>query len=146
MSITVRTIQHEDKTRWLDLFDQYVTFYEADVPATVIELTWQRLIQQAGGMIGFCAVDADGEVQGIATAIFHPSTWSATSYCYLEDLFVDPKRRGDGIGRALIAAVHAEAQRRGADRTYWTTAETNTTARRLYDQVGELTPFVQYRK
>jgi GNAT superfamily N-acetyltransferase len=146
MPIIVRPIEPADKVRWLDLFSQYITFYEEVVPAAVIELTWQRLSQQADGMIAFSALDQTGEIQGIATAIFHRSTWSATHYCYLEDLFVDPAQRGRGTGRALIDAVNTEATRRGADRTYWATAATNTTARRLYDQVGELTPFVQYRK
>jgi GNAT superfamily N-acetyltransferase len=146
MPIIVRLIEPSDKVRWLELFSQYITFYEAVVPAAVIELTWQRLCQQADGMIAFSALDQSGEIQGIATAIFHRSTWSETHYCYLEDLFVDPARRAKGTGRALIEAVSTEATRRGADRTYWATAATNTTARCLYDQVAELTPFVQYRR
>lgn len=144
MSIIVRSIEPSDKVRWLDLFGQYITFYQATVPADVIELTWQRLIGQSDGMIGFSAVDENGEILGLATAIFHRSTWSATTYCYLEDLFVDSERRGGGIGRALIEAVSAEAGRRGASRTYWATAASNDTARRLYDRVAHLSPFVQY--
>lgn len=146
MPITVRPIQSADKARWLDLFSQYITFYQATVPADVIELTWQRLIGQSDGMIGFSAVDENGEILGLATAIFHRSTWSATTYCYLEDLFVDSEVRGGGIGRALIEAVSAEAGRRAASRTYWATAASNDTARHLYDRVAHLSPFVLYQR
>jgi ribosomal protein S18 acetylase RimI-like enzyme len=145
MPITVRAIEAGDKTRWLDLFEQYINFYEETVAADTVELTWQRLLAKADGMLGLAAVKSTGEVAGIAHSVFHRSTWSATTYCYLEDLFVDPTQRGGGIGRALIDAVTTEAAQRGADRTYWVTAATNATARRLYDQVAELTPFVQYR-
>jgi GNAT superfamily N-acetyltransferase len=146
MTITVRPVEPRDKERWLDLFAQYITFYEETVSPGIVALTWQRLVTQSDNMMGFAALDASGAIAGIAAIVFHRSTWSATYYCYLEDLFVDPACRGAGVGRALIEAVYAEAERRGADRTYWATAGTNVTARRLYDDVGVLTPFVQYRR
>ena len=146
MTISVRPLAQGDKDAWLNLFRQYIAFYEEAVAEHVIELTWQRLAHQADGMMGFSAADAAGNLAGIAVIIFHRSSWAATHYCYLEDLFVAPAARGAGAGRALIKAVYAEADRRGASRTYWVTAGTNAAARRLYDNVGTLTPFVQYRR
>jgi GNAT superfamily N-acetyltransferase len=146
MTITIRPLQAGDKDQWIDLFWQYIAFYEENVAPDVVELTWQRLIRQADNMMGFSALAADGSIAGIAAIVFHRSTWSVANYCYLEDLFVAPNQRGVGIGRALIEAVYAEAGKRGADRTYWVTAGNNATARRLYDNVATLTPFVQYRR
>lgn len=97
-------------------------------------------------MMALIAVEDAGRAIGIAALVFHRSTWSATWYCYLEDLFVAPEARGLGVGRALIEATYAEADRRGADRTYWATQETNATARKLYDRIGKLSEFVQYRR
>ncbi len=146
MTVHVRQIEARDEVSWLELFRSYIAFYEESVADDVIALTWQRLLVRGDGMAGLVAVDdADGPT-GLANLVFHRSTWSPTSYCYLEDLFVDPKVRGGGVGQALIEAAYAEADRRGATRTYWATAETNATARRLYDRIGELTPFVQYRR
>ncbi|MCP5458255.1 MAG: GNAT family N-acetyltransferase [Gammaproteobacteria bacterium] len=51
-----------------------------------------------------------------------------------------------GVGRALIEAVYAAGDARGADQVYWLTQESNAAARRLYDRVGQLTPFVKYRR
>ena len=73
-------------------------------------------------------------------------TGSITNRCYLEDLFVSPDARGLGAGRALIEAVYAAADAAGADQVYWLTAHSNETARKLYDRVGRLTPFVKYRR
>ncbi|HEX3868946.1 MAG TPA: GNAT family N-acetyltransferase, partial [Pirellulales bacterium] len=97
-------------------------------------------------MTALIAIDEEGQAVGIAAMVFHRSTWSVNWYCYLEDLFVAPGTRGLGVGRALIEAVYAEADRRGADRTYWATQDHNATARKLYDRLGTLTEFVQYRR
>lgn len=143
--IEVRAIRQSDEVRWRQLFDGYIIFYQAEVPDAVIRLTFARLIAGAEGMAGLVATDAAGTAVGLAHLVFHRSTWSPTWYCYLEDLYVDPVVRGAGIGRALIEATYAEAARRGASRTYWATQDGNAAARRLYDRVGVLTEFVQYR-
>ncbi|HEU0317849.1 MAG TPA: GNAT family N-acetyltransferase, partial [Solirubrobacteraceae bacterium] len=67
-------------------------------------------------------------------------------YCYLEDLFVARAARGGGAGRALIEAVYAAADARGADRVYWHTQEFNAPARSLYDTVGRRTSFIVYTR
>lgn len=146
MTICTRELQPADEVRWRALFKGYVEFYEADVAADVIDVTWQRVLSKSDGMFGIVAEDGAGAIAGFAVCVLHRSSWSKTWYCYLEDLFVDQAVRGHGIGRALIEAVYAEADARGASRTYWVTAENNATARTLYDQVAELSPFVQYRR
>ncbi len=146
MVITVRPLAERDEARWRELFDGYVRFYEEDVPAEIVDLTWHRLLHQNDNMAGLVAVDEADRVVGFAALVFHRSTWSPTWYCYLEDLFVDLAVRGKGVGQALIEATYAEADRRGASRTYWATQAGNATARRLYDRVAVLTEFVQYRR
>jgi GNAT superfamily N-acetyltransferase len=59
---------------------------------------------------------------------------------------VDPARRNQGAGRALIEAVYREADARGCTRTYWATQEFNYRARALYDQLATKSVFVQYRR
>ena len=51
-----------------------------------------------------------------------------------------------GAGRGLIEAVYAAADARGADQVYWLTQADNETARRLYDRVARLTPFIKYQR
>lgn len=144
--VDVRPVVASDEQAWLKLFRDYIAFYKADVPDEIIALTWRRLLNQEDHMMALAAVDDAGEIVGIATMVFHRSTWSSTWYCYLEDLFVASEARGLGAGRALIEGVYAEADRRGANRTYWATQDHNATARKLYDRIGTLTDFVQYRR
>jgi len=146
MSVRVRPVTEADFPAWLDLFRAYIAFYEESVPDDVIDATWRRIVSSSDNMCGLIAESGDGRALGIANLVFHRSTWSSTWYCYLEDLFVAPEVRGEGVGGALIEATYAEADRRGASRTYWATKEDNRVARTLYDRVGVLTEFVQYRR
>ncbi|MBS0269052.1 MAG: GNAT family N-acetyltransferase [Proteobacteria bacterium] len=146
MTVGVRPIVASDEQAWVRLFRDYIAFYKATVPEDVIAQTWRRLLKQEDNMMALIARDDKGQALGIAAFVFHRSTWSLTWYCYLEDLFVAPEARGQGVGRALIEATYAEADRRGVNRTYWATQDDNATARKLYDRVGQLTEFVQYRR
>ena len=60
------------------------------------DATFARLCEPDGDLVGLLAVDPDGRALGLAHLVFHPSTWTETPYCYLEDLFVDRAGRGSG--------------------------------------------------
>jgi GNAT superfamily N-acetyltransferase len=140
----IRALAAGDRPRWNELWAGYLEFYECELPAAITELDWKRLMDPAQPLSGLVAVAGD-RVVGFVHYHFHLSTWSATTYCYLEDLFVDPRARGSGAGRALIEAVYAAAAREHATRVYWHTRADNKTARSLYDKVARVSPFVQYR-
>ena len=145
--IAVRKLTPRYKLAWLPMFKGYIEFYKSSIADDVIEETWLRLLSGAEGLhVGLVAVDGRDTPIGLAHVLFHRSTWSKTWYCYLEDLFVDPEIRAQGIGKQLIEAVYREADARGATRTYWTTQESNYRARGLYDQMATKSPFVQYRR
>lgn len=146
MSISIRSLRANDREQWLQLWRGYLTFYESDVPADVTDLTWSRILDPEAPIHGLCAVDEDGRLLGIVHYLFHPVTWAAGPRCYLEDLFTAAEARGRGAGRALIQAVYAAADARGADQVYWLTQDTNATARHLYDKVARATPFIKYRR
>jgi ribosomal protein S18 acetylase RimI-like enzyme len=73
---------------------------------------------------------------GLALMRFRPSLWSETLDCYLEELYVVPHRRGQGLGRALMEAAMDHARERGAGYMDLGTAETDTAARALYEKLG----------
>jgi ribosomal protein S18 acetylase RimI-like enzyme len=145
MNTTVRSLQPADRERWNELWRGYLQFYKHDLPADLTELTWRRLLDPAHPFQGFAALDGE-RIAGIVHFHVHASTWARFGYCYLEDLFVDPACRGQGLGRTLIEAVYRAADEQGAERVYWHTENTNDRAQHLYRQVAELTPFVQFRR
>jgi len=144
MAVTVRNLHVNDESRWRQLWQGYLTFYECpDLEPRVTAHTWSMLVGDRADVFGFVAEDESGQVVGFVHGVEHANTWVDRSICYLEDLFVDPTVRGQGTGRALIDAVLAKAQDQGWDQVYWRTA-TGNPARKLYDQVAETIDFVTY--
>jgi GNAT superfamily N-acetyltransferase len=143
---TIRRLAPADEAAWRPLWAACLAFYGTSRPAEQVALTFRRLTE--GGTSPFRAFVAElgQRMVGIAHAIFHPTCWEPRATCYLQDLFTAPEARGAGVGRALIAAVHAEATREGADKVYWLTAENNYPGRTPYDRVATRTPFIVYRK
>lgn len=144
--VTVRALQQDDRHGWQSLWDAYNAFYRHVPSDEVTDATFSRLCGQSHGFFALMAFDSAQRPVGLAHAVLHPSTWTTASYCYLEDLYVDRRARGAGVGRALIEATYAEADARGAVRVYWHTQEYNAAARSLYDQLAQRTSFVVYRR
>lgn len=144
-AIRIRPLTPEDRAQWAPLWAGYLRFYRQRLPDAVTDGVFTRLADPEQQPYGLVA-EFDGTLVGLAHYLFHPSTWSLTDICYLEDLFVDPTRRGLGAGRQLIEAVYGAADRAGAERVYWMTQEFNADARALYDTIGRRTSFIRYEK
>jgi GNAT superfamily N-acetyltransferase len=71
--------------------------------------------------------------EGFALFRIRPSLWAKAGDAYLEELYVIPKRRGQGIGGALLDAAVEAARAAGANHFELTTGETDTEARALYE-------------
>ncbi len=73
---------------------------------------------------------------GIAVMRLRPALWARGLEAYLQELYVVPALRGQGIGRALLEATMDEARRAGAVGIDLNTGETDTEARGLYESAG----------
>ena len=146
MSILVRSLRREDEAEWRRLWRAYLAFYETELPEEIYATYFERLLgddpQDYHGLVA----EMDGRIVGLTHYLFHRHGWKIENVCYLQDLYADPDVRGSGVGRALIEAVYAAADDAGAPAVYWLTLEFNATARRLYDRIGEATPFIEYQR
>jgi GNAT superfamily N-acetyltransferase len=73
---------------------------------------------------------------GFAVFFHNFSTWTGKRGMYLEDLFVKPKFRKAGIGRALLETVAKIAVERGCARYQWMVLDWNEPAIGFYKKLG----------
>ncbi|MFI5732898.1 GNAT family N-acetyltransferase [Kribbella sp. NPDC051587] len=140
-ALTIGPLQSADREAWEHLFAGYNEFYgRPTMPDGFYDHAWVRFQRDELHALG---ARLDEHLVGIAHFLTHASTTAADS-CYLQDLFTAPEARGQGAARALIAAVATWATDHGCSRLYWSTHESNATARRLYDQVAENRGFILY--
>jgi GNAT superfamily N-acetyltransferase len=90
-------------------------------------------------------VKADAEVlmailgptaAGFAVFFHNYSTWWGRRGLYLEDLFVQPELRGQGIGKALLRALAQVAKERDCARMEWSVLDWNQPAIDFYRSLG----------
>jgi GNAT superfamily N-acetyltransferase len=142
-TIAIRDPRPADEAAWRDLWAAYNAFYETAVPEAVTARTWQRILDPESPIFGRLAV-ANDDVAGFSICVLHEGTWVVRTICYLEDLFVAPKFRGQGLGRMLIADLVQRARAKRWSRLYWHTRDDNP-ARRLYDEFTKADRFVRYK-
>lgn len=139
----IRAITPSDHDQWQSLWQAYLDFYSVNLEDSITQNVWERIHNPSDPLRCFVAVEGE-RVIGFTHYFFHGTTWHPTSYCYLEDLFVDATIRSKGAGRALIMAVKEAAQKEGAAKLYWHTDGQNKTAQALYNKVATLTDFIRY--
>lgn len=80
--------------------------------------------------------EADGEAAGFALFFPNFSTFLGRPGIWLEDLFVLPERRGDGIGRALLTHLAGLVVERAWGRLEWSALDWNEPALAFYRSLG----------
>lgn len=80
--------------------------------------------------------EVGGRAVGMALFFNNFSTFLARPGIYLEDLYVEPAYRGQGLGRKLLQAVARLAVRRGCGRFEWSVLDWNTPAIKFYQDLG----------
>jgi len=78
----------------------------------------------------------DGEPVGFALFFHNYSTFLGRPGIYLEDLFVDPDRRGRGYGKALLAHLARLARDRDCGRVEWAVLDWNAPSIQFYKSLG----------
>jgi ribosomal protein S18 acetylase RimI-like enzyme len=73
---------------------------------------------------------------GIAVLRLRTAIWTGEPEAYLQELYVIPALRGQGIGRVLLEATMDAARAAGATGIDLNTGETDAAARALYESCG----------
>ncbi|HEX5526726.1 MAG TPA: GNAT family N-acetyltransferase [Solirubrobacterales bacterium] len=130
--IPIREATTEDAPLIANLLHDFNTEYEEETPGV------EELTRHATRMLseGEMTVLLEPDGAGLALLRFRPSVWTDQSEAYLQELYVVPARRGEGIGEALLEAVLEASRRANAAWIELNTGETDVAARSLYKKFG----------
>ncbi|SDJ83194.1 Acetyltransferase (GNAT) family protein [Lentzea albidocapillata subsp. violacea] len=93
------------------------------------------LFNESPALFGHVA-EVDGEVVGIALWFLNFSTWDGVHGIYLEDLYVTPDQRGNGLGKQLLEALAQECVAKGYTRLQWWVLNWNEPSIGFYRSLG----------
>jgi GNAT superfamily N-acetyltransferase len=135
---TIRAAGAEDASLILEFVRELAEYERAP---DAVKVTEAELVRDgfsgAGEARYFEAIIAEKDGEPAGLALFFPvySTWRGRAM-HLEDLFVRPRFRGLGIGRALLTKVAALAVERKCVILYWHVLDWNTPAIDFYKTLG----------
>ena len=133
MSISIVPVTPDNLELVLPLIAEYQRFYQADPNTERNRAHFGRLVTTPALGAQWLALSSAGHALGFVTAYRVLSSVSAVEQCLLNDLYVIPTMRGQGLGRTLILHCLAWAKQQGFAGIHWQTAPDNATAQRLYD-------------
>jgi ribosomal protein S18 acetylase RimI-like enzyme len=114
------------------LHDFNVEFDEPTPSPLQLALRIQDLLDEGQTLVLLAGPGPDG----LAVLRFRPGIWTRALECYLAELYVVPRRRRQGLGKALLEAAMSTARDRGADRIDLGTSDSDVAARALYESLG----------
>ena len=82
--------------------------------------------------------EEEGSVVGFALFFHNFSTFVGRKGLYLEDLFILPKKRGKGYGKALLKHLAQLAVERHCGRMEWICLDWNQSALKVYRSIGAI--------
>lgn len=99
------------------------------------------------GLIHCLLCKVEGEIVGFALYFFNYSTFEGRPGLYLEDLYVKPQFRSQGLGKALLLNLMSIAKSMDCARMEWVVLDWNQSARDFYKSLGaiEMTDWVLTR-
>ena len=140
----IRRPDTPDRADWERLYAGYATFYQVTQTPEMRARVWGWIHDHAHEVEAFVAEDDTGRLVGLTHFRPFARPLAASIGGFLDDLFVDPKARAEGVGRALIEAVAGIARERGWSVVRWLTADDNYRARALYDRLAVKTAWNLY--
>jgi len=136
MDMKITPVTPAETPALLELIRELAVFehLEHEMEATVESLNQSFFGPQpvAGALLAQC----DGTAAGYAIYFFTFSSFLGRAGIWLEDLYVRPAFRKQGLGRKLIEAVARIGVERSCGRYEWTALDWNETALKFYRGLG----------
>lgn len=140
----VRAARDGDFERWRALYRGYADFYEVEQSDAAAATVWSWVRDPKHEVECLLVEDEDGRVAGLAHYRAFARPLSASTGCFLDDLFIDPESRGTGAVDVLLEELRRLAGENGWSVIRWITADDNYRGRATYDRHATRTSWITY--
>jgi GNAT superfamily N-acetyltransferase len=96
----------------------------------------EKLLESSDSFVEILIAEYENSPVGYALYFHNYSTFLGKAGIYLEDLFVKPEFRGEGIGRLLLEYIIKIAKERNCGRVEWSVLDWNEPAIEFYKNRG----------
>jgi len=147
MVLTIREAVREDAVTLLGFIRELAIYEKAEHEVAATVETIKESIFGRDSVTRALICEQDDEPVGMAIWFFSYSTWQGKNGLYLEDLYVTPKARGLGAGKAMLKRLAAIALENDCGRFEWSVLDWNEPAIRVYEAIGAepMREWVRYR-
>ena len=136
MPITIRSATLADVSMILSFIRELADYEKLSSEVTATEPLLEQTLFGPRPAAECILAFADDKQAGFAVFYTNYSTFLAKPGLYLEDLFVKPNYRGQGMGKALLLHIAGLANARGCGRMEWTVLDWNQPAIDFYESLG----------
>ena len=143
MANLIREIQLKDKKQWQELYRGYADFYKVEMNEQIIQTVWNWLHDESHEVSGL-VYEVDDNIVGFAHYRRMPRPLTGKDIGFLDDLFVEPKYRGQKIGEKILNELKKISNLKGWHLIRWITRDDNFRAKNLYDRVAQKTSWDLY--
>jgi len=138
-------MQAADRADWEVLYHGYAEFYQVPMNDEILDTVWSWIHDDNNPFFGLVAKDDNGKSLGLMHCRQMASPLRGALVGFLDDLFVSPDARGQGVVEKLYTALNELGKQQGWPFIRWITAEDNYRGRAVYDRLSEKTHWVTYQ-
>ena len=139
----IREIQLKDKEQGEKLYKGYANFYKVEMNDKILQTVWNWLRNKNHEVQGI-VYEIDDNIVALAHYRRMPSPLRGQDIGFLDDLYVDPKYRGQKIGEKLINKIKEISKSKDWNLVRWITRSDNVRAKSLYDRMSKKTNWDTY--
>jgi ribosomal protein S18 acetylase RimI-like enzyme len=144
-AVEIRRLEKNDRVAWEDLWQENLDHFAApDRARADMPFIWQRLMDQTAPLLGWLVLQ-QGRAAGLAHVVLRQHSFSTAQVAILEDLWIAPFARRQGLAERLVERLVREGREQGWRRIEWETGVDNLAAQRLYDRIATPDPAKRYR-
>ncbi|MFT5579551.1 MAG: GNAT superfamily N-acetyltransferase [Paraglaciecola psychrophila] len=145
MAITATLLCAEDRLEWEQLYRGYAGFYQVPMTPQILDNVWSWIFDDSCQFYALVAKDDSERSVGLMHYRAMASPLRGSMVGFLDDLFVDPSSRGQGVVDVLFTALEQSARDHDWPIVRWLTADNNYRGRAVYDKLAERTSWITYQ-